>query len=344
MAPPPGAPRGALGRGRSAASAAASCAAAVPAESIERMFVQVGAFSQPENAERLVARLRASGFANPDRRQRARRPARAAPRAVGADSRLRRVRPVERAPARDRRVGLAARRGPRAMSFAAQRLRARCAWRFALPSWQHCRRRRSAGRSRRAAESRLQEPLPRRLHDGQGARRRARADEQLPPASLTKLMTAYVVFGALESGRIRLDDRAHVSEKAWRMGGTRMFIEVNSEVGIEDLLRGLLDPVRQRRGRGARRARRGLRRRVRRRDERRGEGARHAELGVPQPARACRRAAITRRRTILPCWRRRSSTSFRISTVSTPSASSATTASRSTTATRSCGATRASTA
>ena len=67
-----------------------------------------------------------------------------------------------------------------------------------------------------------------------------RADEQLPPASLTKLMTAYVVFGALESGRIRLDDRAHVSEKAWRMGGTRMFIEVNSDVRIEDLLRGLL--------------------------------------------------------------------------------------------------------
>jgi D-alanyl-D-alanine carboxypeptidase (penicillin-binding protein 5/6) len=66
------------------------------------------------------------------------------------------------------------------------------------------------------------------------------ANAQLPPASLTKLMTAYVVFGALETGRIRLDDRAHVSEKAWRQGGTRMFIDVNSDVGIEDLLRGLL--------------------------------------------------------------------------------------------------------
>jgi D-alanyl-D-alanine carboxypeptidase (penicillin-binding protein 5/6) len=66
------------------------------------------------------------------------------------------------------------------------------------------------------------------------------ADVQLPPASLTKLMTAYVVFGALESGRIRLDDRARVSERAWRMGGTRMFIEVNSDVRLEDLLRGLL--------------------------------------------------------------------------------------------------------
>lgn len=66
------------------------------------------------------------------------------------------------------------------------------------------------------------------------------ADEPLPPASLTKLMTAYVVFDALHKGRIRLDDRAHVSEKAWRMGGTRMFIEVNTDVVIEDLLRGLL--------------------------------------------------------------------------------------------------------
>jgi len=48
------------------------------------------------------------------------------------------------------------------------------------------------------------------------------------------------VFGALQSGRIRLDDRAHVSAKAWRTGGTRMFIEVNSDVAIEDLLHGLL--------------------------------------------------------------------------------------------------------
>ncbi len=66
------------------------------------------------------------------------------------------------------------------------------------------------------------------------------ADAMLAPASLTKLMTAYVVFDAIESGRIRLDDRVRVSEKAWRMGGTRMFIEVNSEVGVEDLIRGML--------------------------------------------------------------------------------------------------------
>jgi D-alanyl-D-alanine carboxypeptidase (penicillin-binding protein 5/6) len=65
-------------------------------------------------------------------------------------------------------------------------------------------------------------------------------DEQVAPASLTKLMTAYVVFGALASGRMDLDERAHVSEKAWRMGGTRMFIDVNSDVRVSDLVRGLL--------------------------------------------------------------------------------------------------------
>lgn len=66
------------------------------------------------------------------------------------------------------------------------------------------------------------------------------ADEQVAPASLTKLMTAYVVFGALASGRLDLDERARVSERAWRMGGTRMFIEVNSDVRVSDLVRGML--------------------------------------------------------------------------------------------------------
>jgi D-alanyl-D-alanine carboxypeptidase (penicillin-binding protein 5/6) len=65
-------------------------------------------------------------------------------------------------------------------------------------------------------------------------------DIEAAPASLTKLMTAYVVFKALATERIRLDERAHVSEKAWRMRGTRMFIEVNSDVLVEDLVRGML--------------------------------------------------------------------------------------------------------
>ncbi|HEY8519220.1 MAG TPA: D-alanyl-D-alanine carboxypeptidase family protein [Gammaproteobacteria bacterium] len=66
------------------------------------------------------------------------------------------------------------------------------------------------------------------------------ADEPLPIASLTKLMTAYVVFEALRDGRIALDDQVLVSEKAWRMRGSRMFIEVNTHVAVEDLILGLI--------------------------------------------------------------------------------------------------------
>lgn len=66
------------------------------------------------------------------------------------------------------------------------------------------------------------------------------ADLEVAPASLTKLMTAYVVFSALTDGSLGLDERVKVSEKAWRTGGTRMFIEVGSEVAVEDLVRGLL--------------------------------------------------------------------------------------------------------
>jgi D-alanyl-D-alanine carboxypeptidase (penicillin-binding protein 5/6) len=66
------------------------------------------------------------------------------------------------------------------------------------------------------------------------------ADEPVQPASLTKLMTAYVVFKTLAAGELRLDEQVTVSERAWRTGGTRMFIEVNSQVGVEDLIRGML--------------------------------------------------------------------------------------------------------
>ncbi|TDJ31020.1 MAG: D-alanyl-D-alanine carboxypeptidase [Gammaproteobacteria bacterium] len=68
----------------------------------------------------------------------------------------------------------------------------------------------------------------------------ARADERVEPASLTKLMTAYTAFHALRQGQITLQDQAHVSEKAWRTDGSRMFIEVNTRVSVEDLLRGMI--------------------------------------------------------------------------------------------------------
>ena len=65
-------------------------------------------------------------------------------------------------------------------------------------------------------------------------------DEALAPASLTKLMTAYVVFKALKQGQIRLEDETTISEKAWRTEGSRMFVEVGKRVKIEDLLLGMI--------------------------------------------------------------------------------------------------------
>ncbi len=65
-------------------------------------------------------------------------------------------------------------------------------------------------------------------------------DERLEPASLTKIMTAYVVSHELKEGHIHLDDKVRVSEKAWRTGGSRMFIEVGTEVSVEDLLKGMI--------------------------------------------------------------------------------------------------------
>ena len=65
-------------------------------------------------------------------------------------------------------------------------------------------------------------------------------DERLAPASLTKLMTAYAVFRALDAQQITLDDLVVVSEKAWRTEGSRMFIEVGSRVTVQDLLLGMI--------------------------------------------------------------------------------------------------------
>jgi len=65
-------------------------------------------------------------------------------------------------------------------------------------------------------------------------------DEPLEPASLTKMMTAYVVFAELAQGNISLEDEVLVSEKAWRMPGSRMFVEVDTRVRVEDLLKGVI--------------------------------------------------------------------------------------------------------
>lgn len=65
-------------------------------------------------------------------------------------------------------------------------------------------------------------------------------DTPVPPASLTKLMTTYVVFHAIAEGQITLEDEVTVSEKAWRMQGSRMFIEVGNRVRVKDLLLGVI--------------------------------------------------------------------------------------------------------
>ena len=66
------------------------------------------------------------------------------------------------------------------------------------------------------------------------------ADERVEPASLTKMMTSYVVFSEMARGKFKLSDEVLVSEKAWRMQGSRMFIEVGKRVPVEALLMGLI--------------------------------------------------------------------------------------------------------
>ncbi|PCI79935.1 MAG: serine-type D-Ala-D-Ala carboxypeptidase [SAR86 cluster bacterium] len=66
------------------------------------------------------------------------------------------------------------------------------------------------------------------------------ADEALPPASLTKIMTAYVATEEILNGNLALTDEVHISEKAWRMEGSKMFVGVDTMVEVEDLLRGII--------------------------------------------------------------------------------------------------------
>ncbi len=65
-------------------------------------------------------------------------------------------------------------------------------------------------------------------------------DERMPPASMSKLMTMYVVFEMLKTGRLRLDQMLPVSERAWRMGGSKMFVQIGSQVPVEALARGVI--------------------------------------------------------------------------------------------------------
>ncbi|MBV9825227.1 MAG: D-alanyl-D-alanine carboxypeptidase [Alphaproteobacteria bacterium] len=66
------------------------------------------------------------------------------------------------------------------------------------------------------------------------------ADERIPPASMSKIMTAYVVFNMLKEGHAKLDDDLPVSQEAWKTGGSKMFVPVGGRIKIDDLLRGMI--------------------------------------------------------------------------------------------------------
>jgi len=66
------------------------------------------------------------------------------------------------------------------------------------------------------------------------------ADERMPPASMSKIMTAYVVFDMLKQGRAKLDDELPVSERAWRLQGSKMFVPIGGRIKIDDLLKGVI--------------------------------------------------------------------------------------------------------
>jgi D-alanyl-D-alanine carboxypeptidase (penicillin-binding protein 5/6) len=65
-------------------------------------------------------------------------------------------------------------------------------------------------------------------------------EQKMYPASMTKMMTVYLLFKELKAGKVSLDSTYTVSEKAWRMGGSKMFVDLNTAVRIEDLIRGIL--------------------------------------------------------------------------------------------------------
>jgi len=66
------------------------------------------------------------------------------------------------------------------------------------------------------------------------------ADNRMAPASMSKVMTAYVVFGLLKEGRLKLTDDLPVSERAWRMGGSKMFVAIGGRIKVDDLIRGMI--------------------------------------------------------------------------------------------------------
>lgn len=65
-------------------------------------------------------------------------------------------------------------------------------------------------------------------------------EQQMPTSSMSKVMTTFMVFEALKQGRLSLEDQFKISEKAWRKGGSKMFVKVDDRVSVEDLIKGIL--------------------------------------------------------------------------------------------------------
>jgi D-alanyl-D-alanine carboxypeptidase (penicillin-binding protein 5/6) len=66
------------------------------------------------------------------------------------------------------------------------------------------------------------------------------ADERMGPSSMTKIMTAYVIFDGLKKGDFDMDTKFSVSKNAWKTGGSRSFVELNSQVALSDLIQGII--------------------------------------------------------------------------------------------------------
>ena len=66
------------------------------------------------------------------------------------------------------------------------------------------------------------------------------ADERMPPSSMSKIMTMYMVLEAIKEGRLTLESTLPVSERAWRMQGSKMFVELNNNIKVDDLIKGVI--------------------------------------------------------------------------------------------------------
>ena len=66
------------------------------------------------------------------------------------------------------------------------------------------------------------------------------SDQLVSPSSMSKIMTIYYVFKKISEGELSLQDEFIVSKKAWKKGGSKMFVKVNEKVKVEDLIRGII--------------------------------------------------------------------------------------------------------